>query len=383
MKKASKQFFLEKKNTPRRAVQDRFATAEQKSFASFLQKRRPFFLALLMATRAYAQEPPATVSTIVARVSDWQDTLQAVGTVRAVRGADLASEISGVVDSVDFDSGHDVAAGTILLRLRPNDDAAHLADLQAAADLAAANLARDTKQFRAQAVSQASIDADDSHLRSARAEVSQAQALAAEKIVRAPFAGRLGLRMVDQGQYLPAGTTVVTLQALDTLYVDFYVPQQALAEVKLGETAVLHVDAYPGREFAGRISAISPKLDANSRMAQIRATLANGDRALVPGMFANVELHTGDVHHYVTLPNAAIVYNPYGSLVYVVEHGVAHQTVVRTGPTRGDQVAVTAGLADGATVVTAGQIKLRQGSQVVVNNSVLPSDDPRPHPAEE
>ena len=384
--KERKRFFFAKKNQKTFAPLSRTvspaADREQKSFASFLQKRR-FLLALCIAAPAYAQEPPATVSTMVARVTDWQDTLQAVGTIRAVRGADLASEISGVVDSVEFDSGHDVAAGTVLLRLRPNDDAAHLADLQAAADLAAANLARDTKQFRAQAVSQASIDADESHLRSARAQVAQAQALAAEKIVRAPFAGRLGLRMVDQGQYLPAGTTVVTLQALDPLYVDFYVPQQSLAEVHIGETAVLHVDAYPSREFAGRITAISPKLDANSRMAQVRATLANADHALVPGMFASVELHTGEVHHYITVPNAAIVYNPYGSLVYVVDHGVAHQAVVRTGPTRGDQVAVTAGLAEGATVVTAGQIKLRQGSQVVVNNSVQPSDDPRPHPVEE
>ncbi len=381
-----KQFFFEKKNQKTFAPLSRTASPaayrEKKSLASLLQKRR-FLLFLCVATPAYAQEPPATVSTMVARVTDWQDTLQAVGTIRAVRGADLASEIAGVVDSVEFDSGHDVAAGTVLLRLRPNDDAAHLADLQAAADLAAANLARDTKQFRAQAVSQASIDADESHLRSARAEVAQAQALAAEKIVRAPFAGRLGLRVVDQGQYLPAGTTIVTLQALDPLYVDFYVPQQSLAEVHIGETALLHVDAYPGREFTGRISAISPKLDANSRMAQVRATLSNTDHALVPGMFASVELHTGEVHHYVTVPNAAIVYNPYGSLVYVVDHGVARQAIVRTGPTRGDQVAVTAGLADGTTVVTAGQIKLRQGSQVVVNNSVQPSDDPRPHPAEE
>ena len=353
-----------------------------KVFCCFLSKNKalPF---LLVALPAFAQEPAATVSTIVAHATDWQDSLQAVGTVRAVRGADLASEIAGVVDSVDFDSGRDVAAGTVLLRLRPNDDAAHLADLQAAADLAAANLARDTKQFRAQAVSQASVDADDSHLRSARAQVAQAQALAAEKIVRAPFAGRLGLRVVDQGQYLPAGTTIVTLQALDQVYVDFYVPQQALSQVRLGQTAVLRVDAFPARAFEGRITAVSPKLDANSRMAQIRATLPNADHALVPGMFATVELRTGEVHHYLTLPNAAIVYNPYGSLVYVVEHGTARQAVVRTGPTRGDQVAVTAGLADGAVVVTAGQIKLRQGAAVVVNNAVQPSDEPKPNPVEE
>ncbi len=332
---------------------------------------------------ALAQEPPATVSTVVARATEWQDALQAVGTVRAVRGADLAAEVSGVVDSVDFDSGRDVAAGTVLLRLRPNDDAARLAELQAAADLASANLARDTKQFRAQAVSQASIDADESRLRSARAQIAQLQALMAEKVVRAPFAGRLGLRVVDQGQYLPAGTTVVTLQALDPLYVDFYVPQQDLARVHTGETATLHVDAYPGRDFPARITAISPKLDAASRMAPVRATLDNADHALTPGMFATVQLRVGAVHRYVTLPNAAIVFNPYGSLVYIVDGGHARQALVQTGPTRGDQVAVTAGLAEGAQVVTAGQIKLRQGSAVVVNNSVQPGNDPNPNPAEE
>ena len=383
--KKSKQFFFGKKNqkTSDSAVADLSGEhpTGSKSLLVLLLKKE--LLAVFLAVPAYAQEPAATVSTIAARGSEWQDTLQAVGTIRAVRGADLASEIAGVVDSVEFDSGRDVAAGTVLLRLRPNDDAAHLADLQAAADLAAANLARDTKQFRAQAVSQASIDADDSHLRSARAQVSQAQALAAEKIVRAPFAGRLGLRVVDQGQYLPAGTTIVTLQALDPLYVDFYVPQQDLARVHVGETAVLRVDAYPSRDFPARISAISPKLDPASRMAQVRATLDNADRALTPGMFATVQLLVGAAHRYVTLPNEAIVFKPYGSLVYVVESGHARQVLVKTGATRGDQVAVTAGLQEGAQVVTAGQIKLRQGSAVVVNNSVQPGNDPNPHPAEE
>ena len=338
---------------------------------------------MLVAPVALAQEAPATVSTITAHATLWQDTLQAVGTIRAVRGADLASELSGVVDSVDFDSGRDVAAGTVLLRLRPNDDAAHLADLQAAADLAAANLARDEKQFRAQAVSQASLDADSSHLRSARAQVAQALALQAEKIVRAPFAGRLGLRMVDQGQYLPAGTTVVTLQALDPLYVDFAIPQQSLADMRIGQAATLQVDAYPGQNLPAQVAAISPKVDTASRMAQIRATTPNADHKLLPGMFATITLRVGSAHPYITLPNAAIVYNPYGSLVYIVDRGTVRQTVVRTGATRGDQVAVVAGLQDGAEVVTAGQIKLRQGSHVTVNNTVQPANDPSPHPAEE
>jgi len=335
---------------------------------------------------AQAQLPPATVSTTIAKSSAWQDNLQAVGSLRAVRGADLAAEVSGVVDSVDFESGRDVQAGTVLLRLRPDDDQAKLSDLQAAADLASANLARDQKQFRAQAVSQATIDADESHLRSAHAQIAQLQALMAEKIVRAPFAGRLGLRQVDQGQYLPAGTTVVTLQALDPLFVDFYVPQQALAELHIGDAADIGIDTYPGRVFSATVSAISPKLDSVSRMAQIRATLANADHALLPGMFAAVTLRVGKLHRYITLPNAAIVYNPYGSLVYVVGNdkpATVRQVMVKTGPTRGDQVAVTEGLEDGQIVVTAGQIKLRQGSTVVVNNTVQPADNPQPHPAEE
>jgi membrane fusion protein (multidrug efflux system) len=360
---------------------------KQKSFASFLQKRRSFFLAFIfLAAAARAQEPPAVVSTTVAHASDWQDRLQAVGTIRAVRGADLAAEVAGVVDTVEFESGRDVAAGTVLLRLRPNDDDAKLADLQAAVQLAAENYARDAKQFHAEAVSQATMDADQSHLLSARAQVAQQQALMAEKIVRAPFAGRLGLRLVDQGQYLPAGTTIVTLQALDPLFVDFYLPQQALAELQTGDSAQVRVDTYPGRVFTATISAISPKLDPASRMLSVRATLPNHDAALLPGMFANVTMQVGPVHRYITLPNAAIVYNPYGSLVYVVDQGkpaTVHQVVIKTGPTRGDQIAVTDGLSEGQTVVTAGQIKLRPGSAIIINNTVQPLDDPEPHPPEE
>ncbi len=317
---------------------------------------------------------------------DWQDRIEAVGSMRAARGADLASEVSGVVDWVGFDSGTDVAAGTVLLRLRPDDDQAKLAELQAAADLAATNLARDQKQLRAQAVSQASIDADDSHLRGARAQVAQLQALMAEKVVRAPFAGRLGLRQVDVGQYLPAGQMIITLQALDPIYVDFYVPQQAVAGLRRGQAASVTVDGYPGRKFSGVISAISPKLDQASRMAQVRATLPNADHALFPGMFANVAVSSGPVHRYLTLPNAALVYNPYGTTVFVVGHDTpptVKQATIKTGPVRGDQVAVLEGLSEGDVVVTAGQIKLHQGSVIAVNNSVQPSDQADPHPAEE
>jgi membrane fusion protein (multidrug efflux system) len=342
--------------------------------------------ALAVAMPAMAQMDTPTVSTMVARTDTWQPTMEAVGSLRAARGADLAAEVPGIVDWIGFESGRDVEAGTLLLRLRPNDDAAKLQELQAAADLAAANLARDTKQYRAQAVSQATIDADDSHLRGARAQVAEQQATMNEKLVRAPFAGRLGLRQVDLGQFLPAGTTIVTLQALDPIFVDFYLPQQALAAVKTGDTAKLRVDTYPGRSFTAHVTAISPKLDQASRMAQIRATIANPDHALMPGMFATVKVGAGPATQAVTVPNAAIVYNPYGSAVFVVDHAKpphVHQVLVTTGATRGDQVQVLAGLHAGDTVVTSGQIKLHDGSAIAVNNTVQPTDQAAPTPVEE
>ena len=343
-------------------------------------------LVCVTALPAHAQMDTPTVSTMVVRAETWRPSLQAVGSLRAARGADLAAEVSGIVDWIGFESGRDVEAGTLLLRLRPNDDAAKLQELQAAADLAASNLARDTKQYRAQAVSQATIDADDSHLRAARAQVAEQQATMAEKLVRAPFAGRLGLRQVDQGQYLPTGTVVVTLQALDPIFVDFYVPQQVLAAIHPGQDARLRVDTFPGRVFVAHVTAISPKLDQASRMAQVRATLPNADHGLLPGMFATVTVNSGAAEDVVTVPNAAIVYNPYGSAVFVVDHATpptVHQTLVTTGKSRGDQVQVLAGLKSGDVIVTSGQIKLHDGSAIAVNNAVQPSNQASPNPVDE
>ena len=355
------------------------------SYKSFLVLffKKELLVLLLFAAPAVAQEQAPTVSTAVVRAMTWQPSLEAVGSLRAARGSDLAAEVPGIVDWVGFDSGRDVEAGTLLLRLRPNDDAAKLAELQAAADLAASNLARDTKQYKAQAVSQATIDADDSHLRVARAQVAEQQALMAERLVRAPFAGRLGLRQVDVGQYLPAGTMIVTLQALDPIYVDFYVPQQALASIRLGQVALLSVDTFPGKVFRAQVTAISPKLDPASRMAQIRATVANPDHGLLPGMFGTVHVDAGHARQALTVPNAAVIYNPYGSAVFVVHGGTVHQTLVKTGATRGDQVEIVAGLKAGEEIVTAGQIKLHDGSPIKVNNTVQPSDEAAPHPVEE
>jgi membrane fusion protein, multidrug efflux system len=336
---------------------------------------------------------PQTVSTTIAAASAWQSRTQALGTLRAVRGADLAAQAAGVVDKIHIESGAEVAAGTVLLVLKPNDDPAKLAQLQAQAELASITLKRDQEQLEAQAVSQATVDTDVSNLKAARAQVAAQQALIEEKVVRAPFAGRLGIRLVDEGQYLAAGTTVVTLQALDPIYIDFYVPQQALARLKVKQVVSATVDAYPGVTFTGNIASVNSKVDAASRNVQVRASFANADRRLVPGMYANVNIDDGDPSTRVTLPQSAITYNPYGDTVYLVQKSgmddkgnpklTVLQRFVKLGNTRGDQVAVTSGVTAGDEVVSAGQMKLRNGSPVVINNKIVPSSDSNPTPPNE
>jgi len=342
---------------------------------------------------ALAFSAPATVATATATNTEWQPHTQAVGSLRAAKGADLAAQASGVVDQISFESGNDVKKGDVLLRLRPNDDFAKLAQLQAAAALADINLKRDQEQLAAQAISQATVDTDVSNLKSANAQVAAQQALIEEKIVRAPFAGRLGIRQIDEGQYLTAGTTVVTLQALDPIYVDFYVPQQMLAALKKGDTVTASVDAYPGEKFSGKVASINSKVDSASRNVQVRASLPNADRRLVPGMYATVEINNGAARSLVTVPQTAISYNPYGDVVYVVEKNgnddqghpklTVQQHFVKVGATRGDQVAIESGIAAGDVVVTQGQMKLHNGSPVAINNSTTPTNDPAPTPPNE
>ncbi len=335
---------------------------------------------------------PQTVSTVTATSTTWQGQIQAVGSLRAIRGADLSAQASGVVDEIDFESGNEVPAGKLLLRLKPNDDFAKLQQLEAAAELAAQTLKRDQEQFAAQAISQATLDTDVSTLKSARAQVAAQQALIEEKFVRAPFAGRLGIRQVDLGQYLTAGTPVVTLQALDPILIDFYVPQQALSHLKIGQAATAAVDTYPGVRFTGVIESINSKVDAASRNVQVRASFRNADRRLVPGMFANVAIDSGAARRQITVPLTAITYNPYGDTVYLVQHGVdgngkpkntVEQRFVTPGETRGDQVAVLSGVKEGDVVVSAGQMKLRNGTTVIINNSVQPANDSNPTPPNE
>ena len=346
-----------------------------------------FVASMIRKNMSAGASAPVTVSAITATATKWQAQMQAVGTLRAVRGADLSAQASGVVDEIAFDSGNEVPAGKVLLRLKPNDDFAKLQQLEAAAELAAQTYKRDQEQFAAQAISQATLDTDVSTLKSARAQVAAQQALIEEKIVKAPFAGRLGIRQVDLGQYLSAGTTVVTLQAVDPILIDFYLPQQALRQIKIGEAVSATVDTYPGIRFGGIIEAISSKVDNASRNVQVRASFRNADRRLVPGMYASVAVDAGDAMSRIAVPQTTITYNPYGNTVYVVQHSGVHDTVqqrfVTLGDTRGDQVAVESGIKEGEVVVSAGQVKLRNGSAILINNSVQPTDEANPMPPNE
>jgi membrane fusion protein (multidrug efflux system) len=350
-----------------------------------------FRAGMISQVMASLADPPQTVSTTAAQVSDWQSSLTVIGNFRAVNGADLSLQQPGIVDSIHFESGKDVAAGDTLLDLRMEDDVAKLQSLQATADGSGITLRRDQGQLKINAVSQATVDSDIVNERNALALVAQQRALVDQKTLRAPFAGRLGVRQVDVGQYLTAGTTIVTLQALDRIFVDFTLPQQAIDQVKVGQTVVARVDAFPDLSFKGVVQAFNSKIDQTSRNIQVRALFDNPDRKLLPGMFARIDVRVGHPTSYLTLPQTAIVYNTYGESVFLAVKSdapgkqglVARQIFIKTGATRGDQVAVISGIDQGATVVTAGQIKLRNGTLLKIDNSVPLSNDPNPTPVDQ
>jgi len=334
--------------------------------------------------------PPQTVSTTTAKLLEWQPRLAAVATLRAVRGADIAPEVAGVVTAIRFRSGDEVGEGAALVQLNNASEVAQLESLKASAQLAEINYRRDVEQLRKGFVTQAVVDTDVANLKAAKAHVDEQQALLDKKLVRAPFAGRLGIRSVDLGQYVAAGTKLVTLQSLDPIFVDFSVPQTQLTRVGAGQQVSVATDALPGERFEGTIAATDARVDPATRNVQVRASLRNPSHHLLPGMFVNVEVQSGAAQRYLTLPQTAISFNPYGDTVFVVEKKdegsdakprlVATQRFVTTGATRGDQIAVLSGIKKGETVVSAGQLKLRNGSPVRVDNSVQPSDAAAPQP---
>lgn len=361
------------------------------AFGKFLQIKK------LIAS---APKPAAQVVTAVkAATAEWQPQLTSVGTLAPVRGVDVTTEIAGLVREVRFKSGDEVKAGQVLFEMNADSDIAQLRALQANADLAATTLKRDKLQLSAQAISQAQVDGDEADLKAKQALAAQQKALVDKKTIRAPFAGKLGITAVNPGQYLNPGDKLVTLQTIDTLYADFFIPQKQLASLSIGQKLNLTSDSYPGVGFAAKVTSISPKIDAATRNVQVQATVPNAKRQLLPGMFANVSLEQGELKKYLTLPQTAITYNPYGSTVFLLSppsadskdamkddkgqaYLVAQQVFVTTGPTRGDQVAILTGLKEGQTVVTSGQLKLKNGTPVVIDNKVQPANSPNPTPQE-
>ncbi|KIA79015.1 RND transporter [Chromobacterium piscinae] len=345
-----------------------------------------FFLHIQKLIASSPKPGPQTVSTTVAKTAEWQPQLSSVGTLTAMQGVDISSEVAGQVRSLHFKSGQDVKAGDVLVQLNADSDQAQLRSLQAAAELAATTLKRDRAQLAIEGVSQAQVDADMADLKSKTALVAQQTALVAKKTIRAPFSGRLGITTVNPGQYLNPGDKIVTLQTIDPVYVDFNLPQRQIGKVRVGQPVKVKSDAFGDEVFHGKINAINPKIDPATRNVQIEATIANPKHKLLPGMFANTTIEVGSKQKHLTLPQTAITYNPYGSTVFIVKQGKngleAQQAFVTTGDTRGDQVAITAGLKEGQEVVTSGQLKLKTGTPVTVNNSVQPANSPNPTPQE-
>jgi membrane fusion protein, multidrug efflux system len=331
--------------------------------------------------------PAQTVTAMIVSYSDWQPEVTAVASVRAVHGVNITTEIAGLVRSIEFRSGDDAKEGQLLVQLNADADVATLHSLEAAADLAATVYARDKEQYEAQAISQAQLDADAADLKNKRAAAASQAATVAKKSLRAPFAGRLGITTVMPGQYLNTGDKVVSLSSLDPVYVDFNLPQEQLAQVHTGLTVRVTSDAFPKETFTGKITAIDPAIDTTSRNFMAEATVDNPKHLLMPGMFARAAVLAGAQQRYLTLPQTAITYNPYGSTVFLVVKDAsgkptAQQTFVTTGATRGDQVAVLAGVREGDDVVTSGQLKLKNGSPLDISTAAQPADAPNPTPQE-
>ena len=332
---------------------------------------------------------PQTVSTATAEYSEWQPQVQAVGSLRAIHGVEVTTEVAGLVRRLDFKSGSDARAGQVLVQLNADPDIAQLQALTAEANLAALTYHRDLIQYQAQAIGRAQLDTDAANLKSAREQEAAQAALVAKKTVRAPFSGRLGITTVNPGQYLNPGDPIVTLESVDPIYVDFRLPQDELARVAVGQTVHVIADAFPGKSFEGTITSIDPLVDPSTRNFQAEATIRNPEHKLLPGMFVRTSVDAGAKQRYLTLPQTAITYNPYGETVYLVRnpakaggHPTAHLIFVTLGPTRGDQVAIVKGLKAGDVVVSSGQMKIKNGTELVVNNSVLPLDEANPTPQE-
>ncbi|MDR0280979.1 MAG: efflux RND transporter periplasmic adaptor subunit [Paucimonas sp.] len=344
-----------------------------------------------------APKPPVSVAATQARTLSWQSRLPAVGSLKALQGVDLSLETDGTVTRLMFESGQKVSQGQPLLELDSKVETALLGTAQADLKLAEVDYGRGSQLVGSQAISRGEYDRLTSQFRRNKAVVDQLKASLAKKSIAAPFSGTIGIRQVDVGEYLPSGTVIATLQDLSSLYVDFSIPEQSLPRVSLGQEALIGVAAFPGESFAARVSAINPKVEDATRNVLVRATLANPDGKLLPGMFANVEVLLPNPRDEVVVPQNAVTYTLYGNSVYVAvpkkaENGeeekdaegkpmlMAERRFITTGEHRDGLVVVSKGLKAGEQVVTAGQLKLTQGAHITISPDKTLEDQPNGQP---
>lgn len=337
------------------------------------------------------QPPPEAVTTITARREEWSATLGAIGSVSAVQGVTVSADLPGIVERIDFESGRMVRRGDLLVKLDTRQEQAQLTAAEAQRGLAKLNLDRARGLREEGIVSQSEYDRVAAEHEQAQARVGEIQATIARKTIRAPFAGILGIRQVNLGQYLTGGDPIVPLQALAPIYVNFSVPQQEVGQVRPGREVRVALENAPEAALSGRITAVESVVDEATRNVHVQATLDNRDGRLRPGMYVQAQVVLGASTSVISLPASAVSYAPFGDSVFVVEdvkgpkgetyRGVRQQ-FVKLGSARGDQVAVLDGLKAGEEVVTSGAFKLRNGAAIHVNNDVRPGNDPAPNPAD-
>jgi len=334
--------------------------------------------------------PPEVVTATATQRQSWESLITAVGSLKAVQGVELTAELTGKVASIAFEPGTWVKAGDLLVQQDISAETAQLRAAEAAVSLAKINFERAKKMLATKVVAESSYDNADAQLKQALAQADTIRATIAKKTIRAPFSGRIGIRLVNIGQIIKEGEAIVSLQALDPIFVDFLVPQQQLPQIRPGLPVRITSDALPaGRVVTGKITALNPDVDAASRNIRVQATVANGDELLRPGMFANVAIVLPEQNPVLTIPATAVLYAPYSDSVFIVEDAkaeegksgkVVRQQFVRLGEKRGDFVAVLSGLKAEETVVSTGVFKLRNGQGVVVDNTLAPEFKLAPQP---
>lgn len=329
------------------------------------------------------EPPPATVSTATAEAARWTPDIPAVGTLRSLQGVDVTAQVAGLITELHFESGDRVAKGDLLIQQYIADDKARLDGLVAETRLAELNYSRSKELIAKQLISDFEFDARETDLERARAAEAALRLSIEQRSIRAPFAGKLGIRQVDIGQYIEPGDTLARLEALEQMRVTFPVPQRRISEVYTDQPLTITVDAWPGMAFTGRVTAIEPRVNDNTRTVSVQGLVDNPELKLTPGMFAQVRIALAEATDVITVPQSAIAFSPYGDAVYIVndpdsDSATVTNTFVVTGATRGDQIEIVSGLAAGQVVVTAGQQKLRNGARVVINNAVPVSNQAAP-----